>query len=91
MISSTEKNLIIEIENEDLSIPEIIRHELLKDKHVLFAGVREQHPLLKKLNMSIRTKEVEPLNALISGCLKAIEKTSDLLSEVKNTLTKGGA
>ncbi|MEM3437841.1 MAG: RpoL/Rpb11 RNA polymerase subunit family protein [Nitrososphaerales archaeon] len=90
VISNAEKNLIIEIENEDLSIPEIIHHELLKDEHVLFAGFREQHPLLKKINMRIQTKDVEPLNALISSCSKAIENTSNLLSKVKDVLTKEG-
>jgi DNA-directed RNA polymerase II subunit RPB11 len=91
VISRTENSLMIEIENEDISIPEIIRHELLKDEKITFAGVREQHPLLKKLNMRVQTKDVEPLNALISSCSKAIEKTSDLLSEVKKVLAKGGA
>lgn len=90
VISSTEKILIMDIENEDISIPEIIRHELLKDSHVIFAGVMEQHPLLKKLTMRVQTKDIEPLNILISSCSKATEKSSELLSEVKN-LTKGGA
>ncbi len=90
VILSNENTLIIDVENEDISVPEIIRREILKDGHVTFAGVTEQHPLLKKLTMRVQTKGVEPLDALISGCSKAIEKASDLLLEVKNTLTKEG-
>ncbi len=90
MISSTEKILVMDIEDEDISIPEIIRYELLKDNHVIFAGVMEQHPLLKKLTMRVQTKGIEPFNALISSCSKAIEKTSELLSEIKKILIKGG-
>ncbi|MCP8315293.1 MAG: hypothetical protein H3Z51_00325 [archaeon] len=90
VISSTEKILIMDIENEDISIPEIIRYELLKDNHVIFAGVMEQHPLLKKLTMRIQTKSIEPLNVLISSCSKAIGKTSELISEIKKILVKGG-
>ncbi|MEM3382705.1 MAG: RpoL/Rpb11 RNA polymerase subunit family protein [Nitrososphaerales archaeon] len=88
VISNAENNLTIEIEDEDLSIPEIIHHELLKDEHVLFAGVREPHPLLKKFDMRIQTKGVEPLNALISSCSKAIENTSNLLSKLKSAFAK---
>lgn len=91
VISSNENTLVIDVEDEDISVPEIVRRELLKDDHVTFAGVTEQHPLLKKLTMRVQTKGVEPLNALISGCSKAIEKASDLLSEVRKTLTKEGA
>jgi len=90
VISSTEKILVMDIEDEDISIPEIIRYELLKDNHVIFAGVMEQHPLLKKLTMRVQTKGIEPFNALISSCSKAIEKTSELLSEIKKILIKGG-
>jgi len=91
VISSAKNTLVMSIENEDISIPEIIRYELLKDGHVIFAGVAEQHPLLKKLTMRVQTKDIGPLNVLISSCSKAIEKTSELLSEVKKALVKGGA
>lgn len=91
IISSTKNNLVMDIEDEDVSIPEIIRYELLKDNRVIFAGVSEQHPLLKKLTMRVQTKGIEPLNALISSFSKAIEKTSELLSEVNKALIKGGA
>ncbi|MCP8307888.1 MAG: hypothetical protein H3Z53_02680 [archaeon] len=91
VISSTEKILIMDIEGEDISILEIVRHELLKDNHVIFAGVIEQHPLLKKLTMRVQTKNIEPLNVLISSCSKAIEKSSELLSEMKKILIERGA
>jgi DNA-directed RNA polymerase subunit L len=89
ILSSTEKILLMSIEDEDISIPEIIRHELLKDSHIVFAGVMQQHPLLKKLTMRIQTKDVEPLNVLISSSLKAVEKSSELLSEAKKILIEG--
>ncbi|MGQ9468789.1 MAG: RpoL/Rpb11 RNA polymerase subunit family protein [Nitrososphaerales archaeon] len=90
ILSSTEKVLLMSIEDEDISIPAIVRHELLRDHHVAFAGVMEQHPLLKKLTMRVQTKGIEPLNVLISSCSKAIEKTFDLLLEVKKVLIKEG-
>lgn len=91
VISSTNDILVLDIEDEDISIPEIIHYELLKDNHVIFAGVAEQHPLLKKLIMRVQTKGIEPMNVLISSCSKAIEKTSELLSEVNKALAKEGA
>ena len=91
VISSTKNILVMDIENEDISIPEIIHYELLKDSHVIFAGVMEQHPLLKKLTMRVQTKGLEPLNVLLSSCSEAIEKASELLSEVNKALVEGGA
>jgi len=91
VVSSTKNILVLDIENEDISIPEIVHYELLKDRHVVFAGVMEQHPLIKKLTMRVQTEDVAPLNAVISSCSEAIEKTSELLSEVKKTLVKEGA
>jgi DNA-directed RNA polymerase subunit L len=58
---------------------------------VIFAGVTEQHPLLKKLTMRVQTKGSEPLNVLVSSCSKAIEKVSKLLLEANKALVEGGA
>ncbi|MGQ9718594.1 MAG: RpoL/Rpb11 RNA polymerase subunit family protein [Nitrososphaerales archaeon] len=88
VLSSSERALLVDIEDEDISILEIIQHELLKDDRVVFAGWAQRHPLLKRINMRVQTKATEPLKVLISGSSKASEKASELISEAKKTSSK---
>jgi len=86
VLSSSEKAILVDIEDEDISILEIIQHELLKDDRVVFAGWAQRHPLLKRINMRVQTKTTEPVKVLISGSSKASEKASELISEAKRIL-----
>ncbi|MCP8323564.1 MAG: hypothetical protein L6N96_05240 [Candidatus Methylarchaceae archaeon HK02M2] len=86
VLSNESKTLLMHITDEDISIPHIIHHELLEDERILFAGVIQQHPLLNRLTMRIQTKDVEPVDVLISNILKAIEKSAEMLSEIKISL-----
>ncbi|MCP8303897.1 MAG: hypothetical protein H3Z50_00255 [archaeon] len=85
VLSNANKTLLMYIEDEDTSIPEVIHHELLEDEHIVFAGVIKQHPLLNRLTMRIQTKNIEPVDVLVSSSLKAVERSAEMLSEVKRS------
>ncbi|MCP8319281.1 MAG: hypothetical protein L6N95_05585 [Candidatus Methylarchaceae archaeon HK01B] len=86
VLSNANKTLLINIEDEDISIPEVIHHELLEDENIVFAGVIKQHPLLNRLTMRVQTKIIEPGDVLVSSSLKAVERSAEMLSEVKRNL-----
>jgi len=86
ILSDSNKTLLINIEDEDISIPQVIQHELLEDEHIVFAGVIKQHPLINRLTLRIQSKDIEPLDVLVSKSLKAVEKSAVILSEVRRSL-----
>lgn len=71
---------------EDISVSEIVHHELLEDERVIFAGAVQKHPLLRELVMRIETRTTKPTEVLVSSCLKATEKATDILSETRRSL-----
>jgi len=86
VLSSADKTLHMEIIDEDISIGDILHHELLKDDHTVFAGIVKQHPLLNRLTLKIQTKEKDPLDVLVSSSSDAVKKAAEILSEIKKNL-----
>uniref|UniRef100_A0A915D8B4 Probable DNA-directed RNA polymerase II subunit RPB11 n=1 Tax=Ditylenchus dipsaci TaxID=166011 RepID=A0A915D8B4_9BILA len=61
---------------EDHTLGNLLKHQLLKDPQVLFAGYRNPHPLFHKINLRIQTTpETTPADALNSAI-------TDLLAEL---------
>ena len=88
--SITDNPLEFEVEGEDLSILEILHHEILQDKRVIFAGVTCPHPLLKKGVMKVQTKEDRPIDVVIECGAKVLEKSSEILAQFKVLLKEEG-
>lgn len=88
IISKDDRSILMNILGEDLSVSQIVHHELLEDERVVFAGAVQKHPLLRELVMRIETKTTKPTEVLVSSCLKATEKANDLLSEAKRSLVR---
>lgn len=82
----TPSAVVLDIEDEDLSIADIVRHELLKDERVTFAGFTEPHPLLRKTVIRMQTKGTKPMRVLNQGCSRAIEGASNILTAVRMAL-----
>lgn len=82
-VKQDEKNLTVEMHNEDYSLAEILHHELLEEKNVTFAGVLPPHPLVPKQVIKIRTQRISPSKAFIAGIDRALEKLRNLKDLLK--------
>jgi DNA-directed RNA polymerase subunit L len=80
VIAKDSKSIELSIEDEDISIPEIIQHNLLKNSQVIFSGYAQKHPLLKNQIIRVQTKNKPPKSILIDSCASAIDEVQKLHS-----------
>lgn len=74
----------MEIDGEDSSLGDIVHHELLKEKNVIFAAAISPHPLLRKLKLRVETSNGKTVQSLISST----ERARDNLQEIAEALKK---
>jgi DNA-directed RNA polymerase subunit L len=90
-LQRTGKELIeLELQDEDISIADVIHHEALRDKHVVFAGVVAPHPLQKRAVLKIRTDGTDALDVLRRASRTSLAKIEELLSQLR-VVSKGGS
>lgn len=82
VLKDESKELIIEFETKDLTIPDMIAGELLADDNVEFAGVSKDHPETGNAVLSMRSKK-----AAKAELLKAIERLDEQVSDLKSQLS----
>ncbi|MCL4437291.1 MAG: hypothetical protein M1503_04780 [Thaumarchaeota archaeon] len=88
----TSNTMGLQIEKEDFSIPDILHQELLKDPKVVFAGIHQIHPILKKYALRIESKSTaKPAALLVTASENAAKTAAAILKEVQNAVgeTKG--
>ena len=86
--SSTENLMELHLEDEDFSVAEIVHHELLSDKRVVFAGVMPAHPLVKRIVLKIQTKKVKVPEVLTDGSQRAVQRSTEILNEARRALAE---
>jgi DNA-directed RNA polymerase subunit L len=80
----------VEVTGEDLSLAEIVHHELLNEKNVTFAGVVPPHPLLKKLILKVRAQRIKPEKAFLTSIERAETNIHEILEETRKVLSGAG-
>lgn len=88
IIDMKESEMELTLQEEDISVLYILQHELLKEKHVEFAGVVLKHPLIKDYIVRVITKRGLPLEAVQEACLSASENTKSLSNTLKDAFKK---
>jgi DNA-directed RNA polymerase subunit L len=83
VVKDETKELHVEFESGDLTIPDLVAAELRDMDSVEFAGVMKDHPEVGKPLLVIRSKK----NAK-SDMLKAIGNLEDAFGELKSQLAK---
>jgi DNA-directed RNA polymerase subunit L len=78
------KQLQIEFDTSDVTVPDLIASRLLMDSDVQFAGVSKDHPETGKPILSLKTEKKKPKDEL----LKALESIEESLDEIKEQLSK---
>ncbi|MDW8045259.1 MAG: RpoL/Rpb11 RNA polymerase subunit family protein [Nitrososphaerota archaeon] len=86
----SENTLELYIDGEDYSVADIIRHEILKDKHVIFAGLKQIHPLTERFLIKVSTKDLSPLEVVTISGKNAMKNVEDLLITVKKSFEERG-
>ena len=78
---------IFTVNKEDHTLGNIIRTQLLKDPHVLFAGYKNPHPLESKIVIRIQTdSDYSPQEALTNAITDLISEVSLLEERFKEAI-----
>ena len=77
------KELDIEFENPELTVPDMVAKELLTNDSVEFAGVLKDHPEVGKPLLVIKSKK-----SAKSDLIKAIESIEENFTDLKSQISK---
>jgi DNA-directed RNA polymerase subunit L len=84
VIKNESKELVLEFETSDFSIPDLIAGELLKNEDVEFAGVAKDHPETGKPTLNIKTGKRKAQDTLE----KALDDLDGEFEDLKAQLSK---
>ena len=84
VIKNEGKELRLEFETTDSTIPELLTAKLLEESDVAFAGVERDHPQTGKPILVLKTNKKKPADMLQS----AIEKLEEDFSEISKNIPK---
>lgn len=85
LTAKSKQDVEVEMEDADYSIADIIRHELLEDKNVSFAGIITPHPLLKKIKLTVIAKD-DAVKRIKMSADRATKFAGELLETSKKAL-----
>ena len=77
------KELNIEFENPDLTVPDMISKELLTNDSVEFAGVLKDHPEVGKPLLVVKSKK-----SAKSDLIKALNSIDENFTDLKSQISK---
>lgn len=84
VIKNESKELVIEFQSKDMTMPDLLAHELMNDSDVAFAGVAKAHPEVGRPVLTIKTTKKAATSALES----AIGRISDNIDSVRSGISK---
>jgi len=84
VIKNESKELVIEFETKDLTIPDLITAELLTYNGVEFAGVTKEHPEAGNPRLTLKTEKTNAAKVFE----KALEKIEENISDIKSKIGK---
>ncbi|MDE1797985.1 MAG: DNA-directed RNA polymerase subunit L [Candidatus Micrarchaeota archaeon] len=84
-VRTQEANYIeLEIQGEDIGLPNALREILIEDKDVEFAACKNEHPQVGSPLLMLRTKTKKPLDVLESAVDKLRKEAKSFESELKS-------
>jgi DNA-directed RNA polymerase subunit L len=84
IIKDEGKEMVIEFNTSDFTLPDLIASVLNKDKDVSFAGAYKDHPEIGKPRLVVKTEKKKPKEALA----KALKEIEGELSDLKEKVSK---
>lgn len=83
VLKDESKELIIEFDTKDLTIPDLIANELVNEDETEFAGVSKDHPETGNAVLILKSKKQAK-----TELLKAIGRIDDNFAELKTQISK---
>lgn len=83
VLKDESKELIIEFDTKDFTIPDLIASELLGDDNTEFAGVSKDHPETGNVVLALKSKKKAK-----DELLKAIDSLDEQFAELKTMISK---
>ena len=84
--SIKEREVSIEVEDEDIAVAQIVHKELLTNDNVTFAGVAPYHPLIKKSIIKLQTEKGDPIKVFIESAEQAAATAKKISSEISKAV-----
>jgi DNA-directed RNA polymerase subunit L len=81
-------DVTFKVKDEDISVLNIVKHELVKMDHVSIAGVAQRHYLINEYEFRVSTDNEDPFNAVRDAINTALSNVRRLKEEVINSLNK---
>ena len=77
------------VQNQDHTLGNVIRYQLLRDHRVRFAGYKKPHPLEEKIEIKVYTDgTVKPEEAVRDSCTRLSNDLDKLAAEFRTELQK---
>jgi DNA-directed RNA polymerase subunit L len=84
LIKNESKELVLEFEDMDVTIPDMLANKLTRNNDVLFAGILQEHPQVKKPTLVLKTEKKKAMDVLE----KEIDSLEEAFSSFKSDLSK---
>ncbi len=84
VLKNESKELEIEFQSKDMTLPDLLAHELMTDSDVSFAGVAKSHPEVGRPVLTIKTSKKSASGALED----AISRIKDNMKDLKAGMSK---
>jgi len=84
VLKNESRELVVEFDTKDLTIPDLIVAELLTHNGVEFAGVTKEHPEAGKPRLTLKTDKKKAAEVFE----KALEKIAENISDIKSKIGK---
>lgn len=86
-----DKGMLLEIEDEDYTVVNILRDELITSRDVVFAGCKKPHPLENRMLLRVHVSGLpdengaphRPKDALVSACVRSEEIIQSLMDNIQ--------
>ena len=77
------------VQNQDHTLGNVVRYQLLRDPRVRFAGYKKPHPLEEKIEIKVYTDgTVKPEEAVRDSCTRLADDLEKLSTEFRTELQK---
>ena len=79
----------IVIQDQDHTLGNCLRYQLLQDKRIVFAGYKKPHPLEEKIEIKVQTNgEIPPPDAILDSCGKLSQTLGKLVDNFRQEVER---
>lgn len=88
VLKQDDKTLVLGVQDETVTVTNVLRGELWEDRNVREAAQIKEHPYLAEPKVFVRTSRGKPQTALNKAADRIIKQTEEFVAEFKKALKK---